>query len=111
MRALPRLTGRFRRLYYALFVLSVSCACGSLGEAASPLSLVPRAILVGVHPYTPTEGAVFPLGLTDGCPAFNVPSLPRPAYMSTGTDPTFGTALMRIGGTVGTATAPVAGAW
>lgn len=52
-----------------------------------------------------------PAVISDPDLVFTVPALARPEYLLQTPDPTFGTLVMRIAGTAGTPTTPVAGTW
>jgi len=99
MRALPRLTGRLGVLSGTLLLAT---APATWAHKAPPDP--PRPILLGVRPYMVT-------GSPDGKAVYSVPKVPRPSYLLSTTDPTFGTSLMRITGNTGQMPIPVSGMW
>ena len=81
----------------------------TLGLAALALGLV--ATTARAAEPAPGRAGAPPALLTDPSLVFSVPQVPKPAYLTPFTDPTFASPVMRVGSNIGATTAPVSGLW
>jgi len=82
--------------------------CGPAGGGIDDINCTPGAIVDSFTISAPGGPSQL---VTDPSLVFAEPNVPRPAYLSPITDPTFHTPVTRIGGDTGAPTTPISGTW